>query len=80
MKIKLKILNMKNFLQTVNRCHDTVNMLYPDGTSKNINKQKQFQDDLLQKFLKNKKCLHLSLNIANPSDYMRIVSYYAGDC
>ena len=31
-------------------------------------------------YFQNKNCLCLILEIPNPTDYMNIVSYYAGDC
>lgn len=78
--IKLNILNMKNFLQTVNECSGMVNLLYPDGRKENINKQYGIQNQLLQKYRENKNYLSLSLDIPTPKDYISIVSYYAGDC
>ena len=78
--IKLNILNMKNFLQTVNACSGAVNMLYPDGRKEDNNKHYGIQNQLLQKYRENKNCLLLSLDIPTPKDYMSIVSYYAGDC
>ena len=38
------------------------------------------QEELLQQHRENKNYLQLSLSVTNPKDYMRIVSYYAGDC
>ena len=52
MVVKLNILNMENFLDTVNACIGKVYMLCPS----------------------------LILEISNPTDYMNIISYYAGDC
>lgn len=78
--IKLNILNMKNFLQTVNACNSAVNLLYPDGRKENICRQYNLQNELLQQYRENKNCLQLSLEIPNPKDYISIVSYYAGDC
>lgn len=42
--IKLSILDMKNFLQTVNECNNPVHLLYPDGRKGNINKQYGIQN------------------------------------
>ena len=78
--IKLNILDMKNFLQTVNECNNPVHLLYPDGRKENINKQYGIQNQLLQKYRENKNFLCLSLDIPAPKDYMSIVSYYTGDC
>ena len=69
--IKLNILNMKNFLDTVNACTGKVYMLCPNG---------KIQDNLWRQYFQNKNCLGLILEIPNPTDYMNIVSYYAGDC
>ena len=71
---------MKNFLQTVNECSGEINLMYPDGSKKNINKQYEMQDKLLQQYQENKKCLEITLDIQNTEDYISIVSYYAGDC
>ena len=78
--IKLKILNLKKFLLTVNTCAGAVNLLHSDGRKENINKQYTLQEKLMQQYLDNKKCLPLTLVIPNPSDFLSIVSYYAGDC
>ena len=78
--IKLNILNMKEFFQTVNTCNGAVNLLYPDGKKENINRQYELQKELLHKYRENKNHLQLSLDIPDPKDYMSIVYYYAGDC
>ena len=69
--IKLNILNMENFLDTVNACTDK---------KQNINGEEKIQDSLWRQYFQNKNCLCLILEIPNPTDYMNIVSYYAGDC
>lgn len=78
--IKLNILNMKNFLETVNACNDSIYQICPDGRKVDIHRQHNIQVGLLEKFRKQKNRLSLVLEIPNPKDYMNIVSYYAGDC
>lgn len=78
--VKLNILNLKNFLNTVNACTGKVNMLCPDGKKVNINREEKVQEGLWQQYRRNKNCLRLALEIPNPKDYMSIVLYYAGDC
>ncbi len=78
--VKLNILNMKNFLDTVNSCSGKVNMLCPDGKKQNINGEEKIQGSLWRRYSQNKNCLRLVLEVPNPTDYMNIVSYYAGDC
>lgn len=78
--IKLNILDMKNFLGSVNACRGEVLILFPDGKKVNINRQKNVQNKLWEQYRDNKNCLQLCLEIPNPTDYMSIVSYYAGDC
>lgn len=78
--IKLNILNMKKFLGCVNACRGEVFILFPDGKKVNINRQEEVQNELWEKYKNNKNCLPLCLEIPNPTDYMSIVSYYAGDC
>lgn len=80
MMIKVKILNMKNFLKVVNRCKGRVFVLEPDGMKTDINGRFTVQKKLNEQFLKNKKCLPLTLSFDNPRDYLDIVSYYVGDC
>ncbi len=41
--LKLNILDMKNFLDTVNSCKGAVHMLSPDGGKKDINGQGMLQ-------------------------------------
>lgn len=78
--VKMNILNLSNFLDTVNACTSNVNMLCSDGRKRNINKEETVQDDLWRQYWQNQNCLRIALEIPNPKDYMRIVSYYAGDC
>lgn len=78
--VKLKILDMENFLVTVNGCKGKVNMLCPDGRKRNINGEETVQDSLRHQYRQNRNCLQMVLEISNPKDYMSIVSYYAGDC
>lgn len=78
--VKLNILNMTNFLDTVNACTGKVNMLCPDNKKVNINGEEKIQDNLWRQYRQNKNSLRLVLDIPDPKDYMSIVSYYAGDC
>lgn len=77
--ITLNILNMKGFLQTVNKCRGPVDLLFPDGAKADM-RIPGIQEELLLQHRENKNSLRLSLQVANPGDYMSIVSYYAGDC
>ena len=78
--VKLNILNMKRFLETVNACTGRVNMLCGDGKKVNINRAERVQEGLRQEYGQNGNSLRITLEIPNPKDYMSIVSYYAGDC
>lgn len=78
--VKLNILNMENFLDTVNACAGKVYMLCQNGKKQNINGEEKIQDSLWRQYFRNKNCLSIILEIPNPTDYMNIVSYYAGDC
>jgi len=78
--VKLNILNLEKFLNTVNTCTGKVHMICPDGKKVNINGEEKVQDSLRQQYCRNKHCLRLILEIPGPKDYMSIVSYYAGDC
>lgn len=78
--LKLNIMNMKNFLDTVNACKGDVYMLYPEGRKVNIKRQYRVQNQLNEQYRENRNCLRIALEITEPRDYMSIVSYYAGDC
>ena len=78
--VKLNIINMTNFLDTVNECNGSVNLLHSDGRKENINKQYDIQKNLLQKYGRNNNYLKLSLDIPNRNDYLRIVYFTIGDC
>ena len=78
--MKLNILNMKIFLAVVNTCSDAVYIETSDGKKADIRGNYELQEQLMEKYRQNKNSLPLSVSIKNPSDYMDIVSYYAGDC
>ncbi|MCB7318266.1 ribonuclease HII [Lacrimispora sp. 210928-DFI.3.58] len=77
--IKLNILNMERFLETVNGCTGRVNMLCPDGRKQNINKRYWIQDQLRARSAENHDSLRLTLEIPGAEDYMKIVYYYVGE-
>ena len=77
--IKLGIINVEEFLRTVNACEGAVYMIHPDGRRTDIGRQYSIQDDLRRQHSDNKGYLKLVLDIPAPSDYMSIISYYAGD-
>lgn len=78
--IKVNILNLKNFLKTVNQCHGRIMVLEPNGQKTNITRQYSIQHEMERQFQKNGKCLPLTLFFDEPKDYMAVISYYAGDC
>lgn len=78
--IKLNILNMDDFLDTVNACKGAVYLLRPDGGKTDINGGKTVQEDLQKQFCRNKNFLRLHLEILEPKDYMSIVMHYIGFC
>ena len=78
--IKLNILNMEIFLKTVNTCRSEVRMLDAKGGKTNINGAGSVQEGLMEQFRQSGKYLRLALEVPDPGDYMRIVSYYVGDC
>ena len=57
--VKLNILNMKNFLGTVNACIGKVYMLCPNGKKQNINGEERIQDSLWRPYFQKKKRLCL---------------------
>ena len=61
-----------------------VSQQFVGGECKGVENQlqwgKKIQDSLWQQYRQNVNCLRLVLETTNPTDYMGIVSYYAGDC
>lgn len=78
--LKFNILNMKEFLDTVNACHGEVRMIYPEGGRENIKNRYRIQCKLSEQYRENKNCLPIMLEVPEPRDYMKLVAYYAGDC
>ncbi len=78
--MKLRILNMKNFLAAVNDCEGPVNLVHPDGWRENINKQYYVQKLLTEEYIENGNYLKLRLEIPESGDYMRFVSRYVAEC
>ncbi len=78
--VKLNIYNMKSFLETVNKCSGLVHLILPDGQKVNMNKEYEFQKELLQKHKENKGYTQFSLDIPDSKDYIHIVCCAVVDC
>lgn len=76
--IKIDIMNMKSFLQTVNECGGAIYWRSPDGKKVDINKQYGIQYELMRVYANQGDFLRIALDIPNPSDYFRIVYYAIG--
>ena len=76
--VKLNILNMENFLDTVNACIGKVYMLCPNGKKQNINGEERYRTVCCGNTSKTKTVCGLFLKFRNPTDYMNIISYYGG--
>lgn len=85
-KLKLTILNMKEFLHAVNECRGKIRLLSDEGKSRvpgneeNLVRHYVLQEKLWETYRKNGNSLPLLLDIADGKDYLHIVNYYAGDC
>lgn len=78
--VRLDILDMRAFLQVIDRCKGAVWLLLGDGRRVALPRQPQLYQSLRQRHSENGGILPLTLRIDDPGDYMRIISYYAGDC
>ena len=78
--IKVNILNLKGFLETVNQCRGRVLALCPDGRKANITRQYDVQEAMDAQYRKNGGRLPLSLAFEEPKDYLAVVFYCVGDC
>lgn len=79
-KVQLNILNMKNFLETVNDCAGEIFLIRTGEGRVSINKKETIQERLWQEYHQNKNYLPLTLEIPDPGDYRKIIFYYIGDC
>ena len=80
MMLKLNILNMINFLKTVNECSGPVVLVSQDGRREYMNNHESLQERLLKNYNDNRRSLKMWIDVAEPADYLKIVCYYAGDC
>ncbi len=80
MMLKLNILNMINFLKTVNERSGPVVLVAQDGRRQDMTKQESLQERLLKNYKDNRRSLKMWIDVAEPADYLKIVCYYAGDC
>ena len=78
--IKVSILNLRGFLEIINRCQGRVIALSSNGEKTNITRNPPVQRELERQYQKNGKCLPLCLTFEKTEDYLAVVSYYAGDC
>ena len=62
--MKLKILDMKEFLKAVNGCTGPVQIVDSDGRKENINKEYGIQAKLQAEYQRNRKILSLCLSAA----------------
>ena len=77
MMLKLRILDMKRFLQVLDTCSTRVQIVEPDGTH-SCPIYAAVQENLRQRF--EAAGHYLTLRVPDPSDYRKIVNYYVGDC
>lgn len=77
--MRLRILNVEAFLSVVNACRGAVYLL-ARGEKLPLNGNKALQARLRGEHRRQGGVLTLALDAPDPSDYMALVSYYAGDC
>ena len=69
--MKLNILNIQDFLDTINACRDEVYMICSNGQKVNIRGQYPIQDELHRQYYDHKNQLQIILEAQNP----KAVSY-----
>lgn len=78
MKLRLYVLNLKSFLQTLQRCTAPVELTLPDGSVHAYSDAPAMQELLTRTFAAHKKFLPLTVAVHAPQDYFSMVSYSAG--
>lgn len=79
MILKLEILNLPSFLETVATCRAPVLLKSASGCS-DIRHDEDMHTLMMKRFDEDGRHIHLELSTSDAHDYMAIISYYAGDC
>jgi len=74
--MKLKILNLDGFLETIGRCRGPVYQVGPDGSRTDLCRSAS----LRARYRRDRGELSITLVVPDGHDFFRIVAYYAGDC
>lgn len=78
--MKLKILNLDGFLETIGRCRGPVYQVGPDGSRTDLCRSASLQDALRARYCRDRGELSITLVVPDGHDFFRIVAYYTGDC
>lgn len=78
MRFNLRILNLKSFVQTLQKCIAPVELTLPDGMILTYRTDPATQDLLFHAFIDSKKFMPLTIAVHTPQDYFSVVSYAAG--
>lgn len=78
--MKLKILSLDGFLETIGRCRGPVYQVGPDGSRTDLCRFASLQDALRARYRRDRGELSITLVVPDGHDFFRIVAYYAGDC
>lgn len=78
--LKLNVLNVKRFWDTVNGCKDTIRLICEDGQKLELNKAYGLQKELSGKNTNPKDRMKVMLEIPDPTDFRRILAFCYGDC
>lgn len=78
--LKLNVLNVNRFWDTVNGCEDTVRLICEDGQKLELNKAYGLQEELSSKNTDPEDGMQVMLEVPGASDFRRILSFCYGDC
>lgn len=80
MMLKLNILNMINFLKTVNDGSGPVGPGLPGRKTRGYEQTGKPAGTAFKNYKDNRLQPKMWIDVAEPADYLKIVCYYAGDC
>lgn len=79
-QVEVRILNLPEFLRTMDLCGGPVTVRFPDGSTAVTTKPCEFRTALFTQHKANHGCLRLSLEFSLAQDYVRMVQGRAEEC
>ena len=77
---EVRVLDLQNFLRTLEVCRGSVTLQFPDGSTVSTAESPDFRTILFRQHKAYHGCLRLSLEFSLAQDYVRILQNCAEEC